>query len=919
MPMATQSLVVDIRAGMANLGRDIQQARNTFESGTKAMIGAVDRLDDSIERVERGVRDVGNEMTGLHGKAQALAGVVQAVAGATMVHQLIEAERQFGILSVQLEVATGSAQAGEIQFARLAQLSTQLPATLDEVSMAFVRLKNMGLDPGEKAIISYANTAAAMGKPLEQMIEAVSDAATGEFERLKEFGIKASQEGDKVSLTFQGVTTTIGNNAREIERYLQTIGENQFAGAATKRMETLDGAISNLGDSWGNLARTINQNGLADAMVSGAKTASSGMQLLAENIDAAKVAGTALGAIVLGRVIGPLLQSAAASRTGAVAALESSRAELAAAEAQLARARAAGVYTANSAAMAAAEARHTAAVEAHAIAQRNASIAMSVGAAAARGASAIYAGMGGPFGIFIAAASLVVAYWDDIAEAAGDAAALSENAAKRIQKALGSSGGAPMRVINDEIKNLQTQLGAIDNQLNSGKKTIHIGRDERPAQVALSSAERAALVQDREQLRGALLDAQKSKSDLEARQMQNTESWIAKWQGHETAAGGNGKDKTDKAAEAAAKRAAEERRRYLEDLGDTINQVAGISASYNNELARLNAMYEAGDLTVEQYRDAVENLIYTQTDLGKAVMQARAPQDAQYEAWKKYTEAVTTSRAELDREAAVIGLGAAQRERMAFSLEKEREGVMAGTAAHAELMAQYDANREASRSWEAGASEAFADYADAAGDAASQAKQVFSVMADGMTDTLTEFFMTGKLGWKDFANAVIEQIVRIQMQKAVAGLLTSALSYEGFNFESFGPSTIGTMHVGGVVGDPFKQTTAVDPAVFAGAPRYHVGGIAGLKPGEVPAVLMRGEEVLTADDPRHIANLGEVSPGANGASAPIVQVNVINQTNQAVTATKSEPRFDGRQWVQEIVLTELNRDGPLRRAIQGVK
>jgi len=188
-----------------------------------------------------------------------------------------------------------------------------------------------------------------------------------------------------------------------------------------------------------------------------------------------------------------------------------------------------------------------------------------------------------------------------------------------------------------------------------------------------------------------------------------------------------------------------------------------------------------------------------------------------------------------------------------------------------------------------------------------------------MTDTLTEFFMTGKLGWKDFANAVIEQIVRIQMQKAVAGLLTSAMSYEGFNFESFGPSTIGTMHVGGVVGDPFKQTTAVDPAVFAGAPRYHVGGIAGLKPGEVPAVLMRGEEVLTADDPRHIANLGEVSPGANSASAPIVQLNVINQTNQAVTATKSEPRFDGRQWVQDIVLTELNRDGPLRRAIQGVK
>jgi hypothetical protein len=37
---------------------------------------------------------------------------------------------------------------------------------------------------------------------------------------------------------------------------------------------------------------------------------------------------------------------------------------------------------------------------------------------------------------------------------------------------------------------------------------------------------------------------------------------------------------------------------------------------------------------------------------------------------------------------------------------------------------------------------------------------------------------------------------------------------------------------------------------FANAQRYHVGGIAGLKPGEVPAILKQGEEVLTADDPR---------------------------------------------------------------------
>lgn len=57
-------------------------------------------------------------------------------------------------------------------------------------------------------------------------------------------------------------------------------------------------------------------------------------------------------------------------------------------------------------------------------------------------------------------------------------------------------------------------------------------------------------------------------------------------------------------------------------------------------------------------------------------------------------------------------------------------------------------------------------------------------------------------------------------------------------------------HSGGVVaeGTDIRQ-------VFGSAPRYHTGGLAGLKPDEVPAVLLKNEEVLTRDDPRHRDNL----------------------------------------------------------------
>jgi len=55
----------------------------------------------------------------------------------------------------------------------------------------------------------------------------------------------------------------------------------------------------------------------------------------------------------------------------------------------------------------------------------------------------------------------------------------------------------------------------------------------------------------------------------------------------------------------------------------------------------------------------------------------------------------------------------------------------------------------------------------------------------------------------------------------------------------------GILHSGGVAGsDGYGHGRAVSPSTFAGAKRYHTGGVAGLQPGEVPAILQRGEVVL---------------------------------------------------------------------------
>ena len=78
-------------------------------------------------------------------------------------------------------------------------------------------------------------------------------------------------------------------------------------------------------------------------------------------------------------------------------------------------------------------------------------------------------------------------------------------------------------------------------------------------------------------------------------------------------------------------------------------------------------------------------------------------------------------------------------------------------------------------------------------------------------------------------------------------------------------------HQGGIVGSG-GRAQLVNPALFQNALRYHSGGVPGIKANEIPAILQRGEEVITRRDPRHILNGGKVST----MQAPQVNVRNVN-------------------------------------------
>ena len=77
-------------------------------------------------------------------------------------------------------------------------------------------------------------------------------------------------------------------------------------------------------------------------------------------------------------------------------------------------------------------------------------------------------------------------------------------------------------------------------------------------------------------------------------------------------------------------------------------------------------------------------------------------------------------------------------------------------------------------------------------------------------------------------------------------------------------------HTGGFAGQG-KVLRKVNPAIFADARRYHSGGVAGLKSDEVPAILQKGELVLTKNQQ---ANLGSSGPSKQPSAPSAIQVTV---------------------------------------------
>jgi phage tail tape-measure protein len=248
---------------------DLKTAKQQFDGLTQAEKKAEDEAEklreelkktgkegaDSAKKAKEGFGDL-NDLLKKGGGL--IAGYFAADQLISFGKQVVEITGKFQRYAAVLKNSLGTGSAAEAAMSMIKKFAAETPFSVDELTDSFVRLSNGGFKPTQNQMRQLGDLASSTGKSFNQLSEAILDAQTGEFERLKEFGIIARKSGENVTFTFKGVETQTKMTSKAIQEYVLSLGDAVgVSGAMTAISKTLEGQTSNLGDTWDALLLII--------------------------------------------------------------------------------------------------------------------------------------------------------------------------------------------------------------------------------------------------------------------------------------------------------------------------------------------------------------------------------------------------------------------------------------------------------------------------------------------------------------------------------------------------------------------------------------------------------------------------------------------------------------------------------------
>lgn len=168
------------------------------------------------------------------------------------------------------------------------------------------------------------------------------------------------------------------------------------------------------------------------------------------------------------------------------------------------------------------------------------------------------------------------------------------------------------------------------------------------------------------------------------------------------------------------------------------------------------------------------------------------------------------------------------------------------------------------------------------------ADQLNQDFASGFVDAVESFARgTQTMGeaFRQFIADFLRQIAKAILQQIILNAVSGA--FGGGNYGQIIAGAVNSAgatqnHSGGIAGKHGTRRN-VNPDWFKNAVRYHSGGIAGLKPDEVPAILQRGEQIIPRDKVGQQNN-----SGGNGSIKIINAIDSPSVLNEALSSSTGQ-------------------------------
>lgn len=235
-------LTVDLAMNTSKFQRQLKGASQS----TQVLLKSLNKITVAGKKTAEALTSAAKVLTGI-GAGAALAGIVALTRGAS------DSVKAFEDLTSKLSAVTGDMQTAEKVFWELNDLEDKTTISTQKLAESLLYLNKFGISATTKDIKDLSALSLGLNKDLETVSTAITKASQGRYNELKNLGFAVQDEGNKLSVTFKGVTSEIGKDAESIKNYLASVGETQFTKVLDSKLQTTEASLNRFKNAWGTL------------------------------------------------------------------------------------------------------------------------------------------------------------------------------------------------------------------------------------------------------------------------------------------------------------------------------------------------------------------------------------------------------------------------------------------------------------------------------------------------------------------------------------------------------------------------------------------------------------------------------------------------------------------------------------------